>query len=205
MNYIDSRKDLFLSLGFKNEAFDALKKFVDLIWQANVDMNLVSRQMSFEELIDNHIIDCLLPLKYLASDFKVIADFGSGSGLPAVLFALSNPKTQFHLFEKSPKKQSFLKQCEKIAPNIKVFSLIPEKLNQVELVTARAFKPIDVILQMSKGYYLQGGKYFLLKGRNDKIQEEIILSQKLFKNMKLKVLPLKSPILEVERNLVIIN
>ncbi|MNY62322.1 hypothetical protein D3C86_1991170 [compost metagenome] len=57
---------------------------------------------------------------------------------------------------------------------------------------------------MSRLYYAQGGKYFLLKGRLEKINEEIALSKKKFKDLKVKVEVLKSPILDVERHIVLI-
>ena len=39
----------------------------------------------------------------------------------------------------------------------------------------------------------------------EKINEELVLAQKKFKNLKIKIEPLKSPVLEVERNLVLLN
>ncbi len=48
--------------------------------------------MTFEELIDNHIIDCLLPLKYFPQDIKTAADFGTGGGLPAAILCDSISK-----------------------------------------------------------------------------------------------------------------
>jgi len=71
-------------------------------------------------------------------------------------------------------------------------------------VTSRAFKPVDVILDISRKYYARNGKYFLLKGRREKIDEEILLARKKFKELKVDIKELKSPNLEVERNLVLI-
>jgi len=77
-------------------------------------------------------------------------------------------------------------------------------LSKIELITARAFKPIDVLLEMTRHYYAAGGHYFLLKARKEKIDEEVSLAQKKFKNLKPDIRPLKSPLLEVERHLVLI-
>ena len=77
--------------------------------------------------------------------------------------AIQFPKAKFYLFEKSPKKREFLERCRTIAPNLNLEAAIPSD-PKVEVITARAFKPVDVILDMSREYYKRGGKYFLLKG-----------------------------------------
>lgn len=201
---IDNRIPLILELGFREEALPQLQAYIDLLWAANEELNLFSRQMKFEELIDNHLIDCLLPLKQFPKNIKAAADFGSGGGLPGVLYAIQFPDVAYHLYEKSPKKQEFLNRCKKIAPNLQVHGEIPQDLKDIDVVTARAFKPIDVILDISRTYYNKGGKYFLLKGRMEKIEEEMQLAKKKFKKLEAKVEVLKSPVMEVERHLVLI-
>ncbi|MNY80518.1 hypothetical protein D3C86_2216000 [compost metagenome] len=57
---------------------------------------------------------------------------------------------------------------------------------------------------MSRGYYAKKGKYFLLKARREKIDEEMTLAKKKFKDLKADIIPLQSPVLEVERHLVLI-
>ena len=202
--YFESRLPLILELGFNEAQIPKLKSYIDLLWSANEELNLISRKMTFEELIDNHVIDCLLPLKQFPKIVKSVADFGSGGGLPGVIYAIQFPEVQFHLYEKSPLKQEFLTRCKAIAPNLHIHGEIPVKLENIDVVTARGFKPVDVILDVSRHYYQNGGKYFLLKARREKIDEEIQLAKKKFKDLKIAIEPLKSPVLEVERHLVII-
>ena len=201
MNF-EKRVPFILQLGYQESALPKLKSYIYLLWATNEELNLISRKMSFEELIDNHVIDCLLPLKKFPTKIKTVADFGSGGGLPAVIYAIQFPEIAFHLFEKSKLKQEFLNRCKTLAPNLQIHGEIPQSLGKVDLVMARAFKPIDVILDISRDYYLKGGKYFLLKGRKEKIEEELALARKKFKNLQATVAPLNSPILEVERHLV---
>jgi 16S rRNA (guanine527-N7)-methyltransferase len=203
--HFDKRTPLFLQLGFRESELPRLGDYLSLLCSANEELNLVSRQMTFEELIDNHVVDCLLPLSKFPASLSSVADFGSGGGLPGVLYAIQFPEITFHLFEKSNKKQDFLNHCQKIAPNIEVHGEIPSDLDGIELVMARAFKPLDVILDISRKYYLNKGKYFLLKARREKIDEELVLARKKFKDLSLNTVPLSSPILDVERHLVLIN
>lgn len=196
------RTAVMLDLGFREQALPSLWKYLQLLWSANEELNLISRKMTVEDLIDNHVIDCMLPLRLFPAQVGKVADFGSGGGLPSVIYALQFPEVSFHLYEKSPLKQDFLKRCQKIAPNLQIHAQIGIKLDRVDLVTARAFKPIDVMLDVSRDYFQQGGSYFLLKGRREKIEEEMLLARKKFKNLEVTVSPLKSPLLDVERHLV---
>lgn len=203
--HLEKRYPLLLDLGLKESDLPRVKSYIDLLWAANEELNLFSRQMQFEELIDNHVIDCLLPLKRFPKGIKQAADFGAGGGLPGVLYAIHFSEIKYRLFEKSPRKREFLERCKAIAPNLEIAGEIPKELKQVELVTARAFKPIDVILEMSRDYYKMGGSYFLLKGRKEKIEEELALAKKKFKDLKAEIETLASPVLEVERHLVLIG
>lgn len=200
---LKQNKSVICELGFSESQLPMLEAYIEYLWTANEDLNLISRKMSLEELLANHVIDCLLPLKYFpTTNIKSVADFGSGGGLPGVLYAIQFPNLSFHLFEKSPKKQEFLNHCKKWAPNLTVHGEIPLELKNVDLVISRAFKPLDVILDVSRRYYESGGKYFLLKGRKEKIDEEFQLAKKKFKNVEVHITKLTSPVLEVERHLI---
>jgi 16S rRNA (guanine527-N7)-methyltransferase len=202
--YFQSRRECMLDLQFRSDGMELLWSYIELLWKSNSELNLFSRQMSFEELIDNHVIDCLLALPFFPENIQCAADFGSGGGLPGVIYALQFPQIEYHLYEKSPKKQEFLTRCQKLAPNLRVKGEIPLQLDKVQLVTARAFKPLDVILDMSRNYAQAGGHYFLLKGRREKIDEEYLLAKKKFKHLEVKIQPLISPLMQVERHLVLI-
>ncbi len=199
---LTEKTPLLIELGFNPSALPGLKSYLELLWRSNQDLNLISRKMETTELIDNHVVDSLLPLKYFPKNLKKVADFGSGGGLPSVIYALQFPETQFFLFEKSPKKQSFLNQLKAIAPNLHVKGEITPKFEKLDLIMARAFKPLNVILELSRSHYESQGEYFLLKGRREKIEEEKLEALKKFKNLNLKITALKSPVLDVERNLV---
>jgi 16S rRNA (guanine527-N7)-methyltransferase len=203
--HFEKRIPLFIDLGFRESGIPQLKAYIDLLVATNEELNLISRKMTYEELIDNHVIDCLLPLSKFPKNVKRVADFGTGGGLPGVIYAIHFSETKFNLYEKSVLKQGFLKKCKAIAPNITVEGDIPPKLQDVNLIMARAFKPVDVILDMSRAYFQGGGKYFMLKARLEKIEEELVETRKKFPDVKVQIEALKSPVLEVERHLVLIN
>ena len=133
---LEQRRPILLQLGFREAALPQLQSYLDLLWSANEELNLISRKMTFDDLIDNHVIDCLLPLRHFPTDVKAVADFGSGGGLPGVLYAIQFPDVRFELFEKSKLKQEFLRRATAIAPNLKVNADIPPRLPEIDLVTA---------------------------------------------------------------------
>lgn len=202
---LQERKDLVLNLGVSLNQLNILNVFLENLIHSNEELNLVSRQLTMKDLVENHLIDCLLAYPQLPQNLKKVADFGSGGGFPGIVYACLRPETEFTLYEKSPKKQQYLKSCQKFAPNIIIQGEIPKNFGNVDLVTARAFKPINVIIEMSHQYFVNGGKYFLLKGRAEKINEEINDCKKFAKSLNLKIEKLNSPLLEVERHLVTIN
>lgn len=203
IKHLELRKAEILKLGVPEEKIPLLNTYLTHLISANEDLNLVSRKMTPEELVDNHLIDCLLPIKLFPSDLRTVSDLGTGGGLPGIIYAILFPHVKFQLFEKSPKKQEFLDSCKSFAPNIFVFGEINStNLKDTQLIMARGFKPLDVILDLTRDYFKSGGKYFLLKARLEKINEEIAASQKFLKIRPAEVTPLHSPVLEVERHLV---
>lgn len=194
-----------IKLGVSEAQISNLQDYLNLLWRWNDQLNLFSRQMTSRQLIDNHLLDCILPFPYLPKNLKKIADLGSGGGLPAIIFSILLPDTEFTLYEKSPKKQSFLKECQKTFKlNLSVQGLIPSVFPDYDLVTARAFKPIDVILDLTQSKTRNKTKYFLLKGKKETFEPEIALARKKFKFTS-EVIRLESPRLEVERHLVLIE
>jgi 16S rRNA (guanine527-N7)-methyltransferase len=201
----EKRIPVFIKLGFAEESISPLRKYLEILSAANEELNLVSRKMTFAELIDNHVIDCMLGLSHFPYQKNCVADLGSGGGLPGIIFALAFPQIRFRFYEKSALKQKFLNQCCEIASNVEIRGLINSDLVGSDLVMARAFKSIAVTLEMTSGYYKKNGEYFLFKGKKEKIEEEISEAEIKFPQFVTKIETLHSPVLEVERNVVRIN
>ncbi|MEC9283892.1 MAG: 16S rRNA (guanine(527)-N(7))-methyltransferase RsmG [Bdellovibrionota bacterium] len=206
MQELLEKKQYFLDLGMDEEAFAKLESYTELLWAANQELNLFSRKMPLRDLIENHLLDCALAFpEFLNQDFSVLADFGSGGGMPSVLLAILFSDREVRIFEKSPKKRQFLKRIqESLCPNIKIFEEVKEsELEGVDLITARAFKPIDIILKLSRSYFQSSGKYLLYKAKSETIKKE--LSDAKLKDSFFKIISLDNPLLDVERNLVFIS
>jgi 16S rRNA (guanine527-N7)-methyltransferase len=120
---------------------------------------------------------------------------GSGGGFPGIILAILKPDCEIHLLEKSQKKCYFL---NKTKDNLKLKNVsvlktkIDEKnqLGQYNVITARAFSSTKNILDLTKNNLKKKGKYLLLKGRLEKIEEEMSAINK--NNYKYEIIKLEN-------------
>jgi len=78
---------------------------------------------------------------------------------------------QFHLYEKSYHKSNFLKEVsKKFDLNTKIFqkNIFEEKNLKTDLIVARAFKPLPVILDLADKNFLKFKNIILFLGKNGK-------------------------------------
>lgn len=174
------------------------------------------------ELAVRHIFDSLVAWKKITAVVEsvettstlVIADIGSGGGLPgiplAAAFALCGKENLcFELVERMEKRCAFLENCAAILglKNVTVVNSeaerVPEKA--YDFITFRAFRPLDkkmtkTLLRIVK----DGGSLFAYKAKQESIKEEMAGITSLVPEY--EVSPLSVPGLEdSERNLVIIQ
>lgn len=161
------------ALGNTGQQRQQLVNYLTTLWHANQERNLVSRKLTPPQLMTDHVLDSLVALAHLPAA-KVVADLGTGGGLPAILLAIQRPQTQWLLYEKSPVKGQFLRSLRDITPNIDVMGPLADDglPPQVDLVIARGFKSLAGILALTRNYYRNGGAYALYKARAAKIETE---------------------------------
>lgn len=169
-----------------------------------------------DELVVRHILDSLAAwpkIKELCTG-GVIADIGSGGGLPgiplAAAFACAGiDNVRFELVERMEKRCAFLENCAAIL-GLKSVTVINSEAERVDaeaydLITFRAFRPLDkkmtkTLLRIVKA----GGKLCAYKAKAANIKEEMDGITALVPEY--EVFPLAVPGLEdSERNLVVIT
>lgn len=87
---------------------ESIGTYMNLLMEQNKELNLISRKMTGDELLE-HITHCVLAsnLNLIDSESKYI-DIGTGGGLPGVPLAILYPESFFLLNDKSIKKQRAL-------------------------------------------------------------------------------------------------
>ncbi len=130
-----------------------------------------------DEVFEKDILDCVPLIEKIEKESKIL-DLGSGGGFPGVVLAILRPDCEVHLLEKSQKKCYFLNKIKDILrlDNIKVLKQTITKNNTLKeylTITARAFSSTQNILNLTEKNLKKNGKYLLLKGRIEKIEEEM--------------------------------
>ena len=171
-----------------------------------------------DELVVRHIFDSLVAwpkIAELAGEPVVLADIGSGGGLPGIPLAAAFSllpefnDVRFELVERMEKRCAFLENCAAILglKNVTVVNSEAEHLPQeaYNLITFRAFRPLDKKMAKTLLRIVKPQGYLCAyKAKLENIKEEMSAITSLVPDY--EVQPLHVPGLEdSERNLVLIK
>ena len=114
-----------------------------MLLKENKKRNLISKTTEIS-VWSRHILDSAQLVKFIdQKNLEIIADFGSGAGLPGVLLSLFYDDYKFHvkLYEKSPVKRLFLNKLKsELGLKYEVFDNIYNHTIDADIITCRAFK-----------------------------------------------------------------
>jgi 16S rRNA (guanine527-N7)-methyltransferase len=158
------------------EEVGKIKEFVVDAIEFNKSHNIFVRELA-EEVFEKDILDCMPLIEKIKENEKIL-DMGSGGGFPGLLIAILRPNCEIHLLEKNQKKCYFLnKTIHKLgllnAKTLNINIKPNNKIGAYNLITSRAFSSTENTLNLSKKNLEIGGRYILLKGREEKITEEL--------------------------------
>ena len=134
-----------------DELSGLLHYYADEIERFNPLFSLV-KVSSRQELVIKHILDSLGPLghirRLLDADSMLIADAGSGAGLPGIPLALCLPEVKVILIERMARRANFLRNTIAVLGLSSRVMVEEADLEQVEkcfdLVTLRALSPLTM-------------------------------------------------------------
>ena len=156
------------------ETLKELETFRKLIIMRNNDINLIS-STTIGASKDRHIVDSAQIIDFVDKNVSICTDLGSGAGLPGIVLAIimkhKNSDMQFNLYEKSYHKSKFLEEVSrKLNLNTKVFNqnIFEQENLHSEIIVARAFKPMIVILDLVNKSFKKFNNIILLLGKNGK-------------------------------------
>lgn len=156
----------------KLQAYEELLKK----WQAKI--NLVS-PTTLNDIWPRHFYDSAQLLSYISDDQRVL-DFGSGAGFPAMVLAIMGVK-QVTAIESDQRKMAFLQEVARITET--KINLINQRIEavapfEVDVITARAFAPLDKLLGFAAPWWRDGVRGIFLKGAN--VKEELTAASALW-------------------------
>ncbi len=160
-------------LNFSAKNISDLKIFINELLRANKKHNFISK--STENVIwHRHILDSAQLVKFIDFSKSSLSDLGSGAGFPGLILALFNKNKDFHvkLYEKSPVKRAFLRYIsDKLSLKVEILGNVYENSIDTDYIVSRAFKKLEVIIQVSREIAKKSHKLLILKGQN--AQEDI--------------------------------
>ena len=161
-------------LNVSRETFPQFEAFCDLLKEENNKINLISKSTE-KEIRKRHIVDCAQTIEFIDENYNICTDVGSGSGLPGIVLAIimqvKKPDMKFYLYEKSFRKCEFLSLVRnKLGLNVEVFQkdIFKEKNIETDLIIARAFKPLPVILDLAEKNFKKFKSVIIFLGKNKK-------------------------------------
>ena len=192
-------------LNVSRETFPELEQFRQTIIEQNKVINLISKD-SVNSSKERHIIDSAQIIDFIDLNGSVCTDIGSGSGLPGIVLAIimkhKNSDMKFKLYEKSFHKSNFLKEVtSKFNLNVEVFhkDIFNEKNLSSDIIVARAFKPLPVILKLLKNNFKFFNEVILFLGKSGReIIEEASTEWKIKYEMKKSITSKDSIILKIK-------
>ncbi len=188
-------------------------KFIDEMLHWNKRINLTSIRNG-EEAIEKHLLDSLLLLSHLKESRRMM-DMGSGGGLPGIPLAIAIPTLQVVSVDSVGKKINFQKHIKRLLQldnltilqsRIENLERETDKYQKYDVVVARAFTSLDVLLEYATPWLVPGGRLIAMKGPGgeDELQT---LTQKMAGGhlSKPNIYTYHLPFTQVERQIIIIE
>jgi 16S rRNA (guanine527-N7)-methyltransferase len=152
------------------ESWDQLDTYVALLEQWQVRVNLIAPSTA-GDIWERHIKDGLQLVTLLPPGCKVIADLGTGAGLPGMVLGIARP-VKVHLYEANGKKVAFLREAvrktgiDAQVHQVRLETLAATRLPPVDVVTARALAPLDELLGLAQPFLKAGATGLFMKGKD---------------------------------------
>jgi 16S rRNA (guanine527-N7)-methyltransferase len=162
-------------LNVPRETRERLEAFVAFLQRENEQQNLVSKA-SLEEVWTRHIADSAQLIKHAPEDAGAWLDLGTGAGFPGLIVALlTSAKTT--LVESRKLRVDFLQRAAELLGIAARTNILCSRVENVpgtpfDVISARAFAPLDRLLALGERFAAPKTRWILPKGRNAKTELE---------------------------------
>jgi 16S rRNA (guanine527-N7)-methyltransferase len=175
---------IFDRFDVSRESRPKLELYVELLltWQKRI--NLIGPATA-GVVWERHILDSLQLLPLLPKGTRIIAELGSGAGIPGLVVAIA-ADLEAHLYESNGKKAAFLREAARKTGTrahvhmVRLETLRTEQaLPTVDCVLARALAPLPLLLDYAEPFLARGAVGLFHKGQD--IDAELTEATKYWK------------------------
>ena len=148
-----------------------LREYANLVINANKSFNLISRSTE-EDIWTRHIIDSAQLIDFFPAKTKIFCDVGSGAGFPGIVLKIINNSFDGFIIEPSKKKSDFIKfVSSEMGLGLRVIQKRFQDIKETDLpffdiITARALKPLNILLELFHKNLKNGSVCIFPKGEN---------------------------------------
>lgn len=116
-----------------------------------------------------HVLDSLSLLPFVGEDCRVLADIGSGAGLPALMLAVMRPQMRVYAVEAGHKKAAFIRHAaiHLRLDNVAVIAGRVESWKadeQIEVLVSRAMGSLALFLRLTRHLGDARSRWLICKG-----------------------------------------
>ncbi len=166
------------------ETLARLAAFVDLLRSDNERQNLIARG-TFDNIWSRHILDSAQLVRFVPDDAETWLDLGTGAGFPGLVVAAIHPARLTMVESRRLRVEFLLRAAEVLAlpPETRILCTPVERMEQAsfDVISARAFAPLDRLLDLAQRFAAPETRWVLPKGRN--AQSELDAVRKSWQGM----------------------
>lgn len=193
---------------------EMLYKYKEMLLEWNTKINLTAITED-NEIINKHLVDSIIPNKYLGEKSATIIDIGTGAGFPGIPLKVVNENLDITLLDSLNKRINFLKNViEEL--NLKNIEAIHGRAEEVlknkeyresyDFAISRAVAPLNVLVEYMLPAIKINGRCICMKGNN--AEKEIEEAKKAISILGGRIESINKHILpntDIERNIIVIK
>jgi 16S rRNA (guanine527-N7)-methyltransferase len=169
--------------GVSRETLDGFDRWRQILVETSTHTNLVARS-SLDHFWERHALDSFQLMPLVSRETRLVADLGAGAGFPGIALALGfrdrGQAARVVMVDSVGKKVAFLRKViDDLGLDAEARSVRVETLDPTEgfdLVTARAFAPLNKLLGYAAPLLKNGAEGLFFKGRQ--YQDELTEARK---------------------------
>lgn len=178
-----TRDDFQARTGVSRETLDGFDRWRQILVETSAHTNLVARS-SLDHFWERHALDSFQLMPLVSRETRLVADLGAGAGFPGIALALGfrdrGQAARVVMVDSVGKKVAFLRKViDELGLDAEARSVRVETLDPAEgfdLVTARAFAPLNKLLGYTAPLLKNGAEGLFFKGRQ--YQDELTEARK---------------------------